>query len=83
MAGVRIYTTPACSYCRRAKQLLEDEGVGYSEIDVTSTEGALEEISALTTQRTFPQIVVGDRAIGGYTELAELAASGALAELLG
>ena len=79
---VRVYTTPACGYCRRAKQLLEEQGVAYREINVASTEGALEEISGLTTQRTFPQIVIGNRAIGGYNELAELVSSDTLRALL-
>ena len=83
MAEVRVYTTPACGYCRRAKALLDEQGVTYREIDVATTEGALEEITALTAQRTFPQIVVADTAIGGYSELSELVRSDRLQELLG
>ncbi|HEY5715642.1 MAG TPA: glutaredoxin domain-containing protein, partial [Psychromonas sp.] len=35
MATVIIYTTPWCPYCVRAKKLLDQKNVSYTEIDVS------------------------------------------------
>ena len=35
MAQVEIYTTSLCPYCARAKRLLGDKGVAFTEIDVS------------------------------------------------
>ena len=40
------------------------------------------ELVALTGQMTFPQIVVGERAIGGFRELLEADRAGTLEDLL-
>ncbi|MFP6625885.1 MAG: glutaredoxin 3 [Deltaproteobacteria bacterium] len=82
-ADIRVYTTPACGYCRRAKQLLEQKGLDYTEIDVSRNEEALAEITALSTQKTFPQIMINGRVIGGYNELANLDSQGQLDALVG
>lgn len=78
MALVRVYTTPTCGSCRRAKRLLEERGIPYDEIDVTEDDarGAL---LARTGRRTVPQIFVGDEEIGGWEALLELDRSGELA----
>ena len=44
MAEVDIYTTPFCGFCYRAKALLEGKGVRFTEIDVTVTPGARDEM---------------------------------------
>jgi glutaredoxin 3 len=40
------------------------------------------DLVALTGQMTFPQIVVGDRSIGGFRELLEAERAGTLEDLL-
>ena len=40
------------------------------------------ELVALTGQMTFPQILVGDRAVGGFRELLEADRAGVLENLL-
>ena len=34
MKPVEIYTTPICGFCHRAKQLLNQKGVDFTEVDV-------------------------------------------------
>ena len=36
MKPVTLYTTPFCGYCRAAKRLLRDKGIGFEEIDVAT-----------------------------------------------
>ena len=83
MNEVTIYTAVPCGYCSAAKSFFSSRGIPYTEVDLT---GRREERLALlrrTGQRTVPQIFIGERHIGGYTELRELASRGELAALLG
>jgi glutaredoxin 3 len=72
MNRVEIYSHQHCSYCHRAKALLEARGISYQEQDVGRDQQLLAEMVQRTGGRTFPQIVINDQPIGGYTELAEL-----------
>jgi glutaredoxin 3 len=80
--GVIVYTTEPCGFCRQAKALLEARGVLYSEINLAKDPTGRADLVALTGQMTFPQIVVGARAIGGFRELLEADRAGALDDLL-
>jgi glutaredoxin 3 len=80
--GVVLYTTDPCGFCRQAKALLQARGVEYHEVNLTKDPGGRSNLVALTGQMTFPQIVVGQRAIGGFRELVEADRAGILDELL-
>lgn len=82
MAEVRIYTTPICPYCVRAKQLLVRKGIDYQEIDVSGSQELRQQLVAQTRQRTVPQIFIGDRHIGGCDDLYALERTGQLDPLL-
>ena len=78
---ITIYTTAWCGYCRAAKQLLEDRGLGYEEIGVDDDPRFRERLRELTGGWTVPQILIGDEPVGGHMELARLARRGDLDEL--
>ena len=80
--GVVLYTTEPCGFCRQAKALLQARGVDYSEVNLAKDPDGRADLVALTGQMTFPQIVVGKRAIGGFRELLEADRDGRLAALL-
>jgi glutaredoxin 3 len=80
--GVTLYTTEPCSFCRQAKALLQSRGVDYSEINLAKDPEGRADLAAFTGQMTFPQIVVGERAIGGFRELIEADRDGCLRDLL-
>jgi glutaredoxin 3 len=80
--GVTLYTTEPCGFCRQAKALLERHGVGYREVNLTKDPVGRADLIALTGQMTFPQVVVGERAIGGFRELLEADREGTLSRLL-
>jgi glutaredoxin 3 len=83
MTDVTIYTTRVCGYCVAAKRLLAARSIPYKELDVTGDDARRAWLVETTGRRTVPQIFIGDRAIGGYDELAALDQSGKLAEMLG
>lgn len=82
MPEVRVYTTRICPYCVRAKQLLTQKGVAYTEIDVSHDAEARQKLVEITRQRTVPQIFIGDRHVGGCDDLYALERAGQLDALL-
>lgn len=81
MATVIIYTTAWCPYCTRAKQLLDNKQVEYTEFDVSESDARAKMVS-LTGGRTVPQILINDQPTGGCDELFALERSGKLDKLL-
>jgi glutaredoxin 3 len=79
---VTLYTTEPCGFCRQAKALLQARGVDYQEVNLAKDPEGRTDLVALTGQMTFPQIVVGRRAIGGFRELLEADRAGTLEDLL-
>ena len=75
---VTIYTKPDCSYCKLAKRLLtKSVSAEIVENEVNTVEQA--EISKVYLRdkyeidvKTWPQIVIDDKYIGGYTELLDI-----------
>lgn len=82
MKKVRIYTTPVCPYCVRAKRLLQKKGVAYEEIDVAGDDAAREQLAERTGLQTVPQIFIGDEHVGGSDDLHALEQAGKLDAML-
>jgi len=69
-----IYSKDFCPYCVMAKKLLDEKSLTYREINIShsnSPEEVLAEIASLTTRKTFPQIVLNGKHVGGYDDLCE------------
>jgi len=83
MKPVRMYTTPICPYCVRAKSLLARKGVAVEEVDVFMDMAARQEMEAKSGgARSVPQIFIGDTHVGGCDELYALEKEGKLDPLL-
>jgi len=82
MRRIRIYTTPICPYCVRAKALLSKKGASFEEIDVLMNRGAREEMERKSGRRSVPQIFIGDVHVGGSDDLHALEREGSLDPLL-
>jgi glutaredoxin 3 len=83
-AEILLYTSPLCTYCRVAKQILERKGAAYTEIDVYTDPQKLEEmIEKARGRKTVPQIFINGRHIGGADDLRALNDAGHLDVLLG
>lgn len=81
--SVIVYSTDRCGYCDRAKALLTVRGLPFEEVLLSrSAEGCAQLAAIAPHGRTFPQIVIHGRVIGGYTELAALDRAGGLVELV-
>jgi len=82
MTQVEIYTKPWCPYCGRAKNLLKQKGVQYTEIDLATDPQRENEMKVRSRQHTVPQIFINGAHLGGSDDLMEAEKSGLLDSLL-
>jgi glutaredoxin 3 len=81
-AAVTLYTTRLCSFCHRAKQLLDSKGAIYVEIAIDQEPQRRLEMMERSGRRTVPQIWIGEEHVGGCDELYLLERQGKLDTLL-
>jgi glutaredoxin 3 len=82
VAKITIYTTEPCSFCTRVKGLLKAHGAEFAEINLSKDPAGRTELVQRTGMMSFPQVLVGDRLLGGFAEVQAAADSGRLEELL-
>ncbi|CAJ0942371.1 unnamed protein product, partial [Mesorhabditis belari] len=78
--SVVMFTKSACSYCVKAKNLLNEQKVDYKEIDFDALkqqnpnehQGLVNGLVYMTKITGVPQIFICGKFIGGFTELSEL-----------
>ena len=66
-----IFTKYRCSYCDRAKTLIEQKGYEYESINIEEDNNIDLLLEKNKYARTMPQIFINDKLIGGYTDLVE------------
>jgi len=82
-ANIEIYTWSRCPFCMRAKALLQEKGVEFTEYCIDGDETAREEMAKRANgRRSLPQIFIDDRHIGGCDDLYALEAQNDLDPLL-
>ncbi len=82
MAKVVMYSKDSCPFCVRAKNLLNQKGVQFEEINLEGKQAELDALKKRTGQMTVPMIFINDKLIGGFSELAALEAKDQLDPLL-
>lgn len=80
--SITIYRTRTCPYCVAAARLLEKRGMAFQEVYLDAKPEERAALQARTGWSTVPMIFVGERFVGGYTDLAALDRSGELARLM-
>ena len=83
MPVVEIYVKSFCSYCWRAKALLDSKGIKFEEISIDfGGPDRQTMIQRANGRTTVPQIFINQRHIGGCDDLLALERSGQLDELI-
>jgi glutaredoxin 3 len=83
MANVEVYSSMLCGFSYRAKKLLEQKGVTFTEIDVLANPSRRAEMIERSGGRTsVPQIFIDGRHIGGCDDLYALDSADKLDALL-
>ena len=84
MTKVKIYTTPYCPFCIKAKRLLMSKNIDFKEIDLSEEPEKFDEmIKKSNGAKTVPQIFVDDTHIRDCDYTHELDNQGKLDKILG
>jgi len=78
---ITVYSTEPCSFCVRAKELLERRKLEFEEINLAKDPAGRAQLVEETGMLSFPQIIVGEVILGGFQQLVEADRTGRLAEL--
>jgi monothiol glutaredoxin len=74
---------PACGFSMRSSAALNALGVRYAALDILPDPRIREQLSAISSWPTIPQLFVDGQLVGGSDIMLEMYESGELAELLG
>ncbi|MBE9192952.1 glutaredoxin 3 [Gloeocapsopsis crepidinum LEGE 06123] len=81
--NIEIYTWSRCPFCIRAKALLKEKDVEFTEYVIDGDEAARSLMAKRANgRRSVPQIFINDNHIGGCDDLYELEFQGKLDQLL-
>jgi glutaredoxin 3 len=65
---VKVYSTPTCPWCKKAKQFLDANGIKYQDLNVAEDKAARDEMINTTHQMAVPTIAVDGEYVIGYNE---------------
>lgn len=83
MPKVDVYSTAWCPFCVRAKMLLQQKGVTFTDLDVERDPSLRQQmVDRAPGSRTVPQIFIDDYHVGGCDQLFALERQGELDSLL-
>ncbi len=84
MAQVELYTKEFCGYCARAKRLLREKGVEFTDYDISfGGPQRAEMLQRANGASTVPQIFIDGVHVGGSDDLMALDRAGKLDPMLG
>jgi len=63
---IKIYSTPTCPYCHKAKDFLKEKKVEFEDIDVMANQEAAHEMIEKSGQMGVPQIEINGKIIVGF-----------------
>lgn len=63
---VKVYSTPTCPYCTMAKNFLRENGVKFTDIDVSVNKAAAAEMVKISGQMGVPVIDIDGKLIVGF-----------------
>ena len=63
---VKVYSTPTCPFCTRAKQFLKDNNVAFEDIDVSESQEVAQEMIDKSGQMGVPVLDIDGEIIVGF-----------------
>ena len=64
-----VYTWSSCSFCRRAKELLQDHGIEYREVVLDGKRDELRRLQEAFGARTMPLVLLDGEHVAGLEAL--------------
>ncbi|MFP4484037.1 MAG: glutaredoxin family protein [Spirochaetota bacterium] len=66
--AVKLYTTPTCTYCRKAKKYFQENRITFTEYDVSKDQRRADEMVKKSGQMGVPVVDVHGRIIVGFNQ---------------
>jgi glutaredoxin-like YruB-family protein len=66
LLNVTVYTTPTCTYCHTAKDLLKRNNISFRDIDVSLDPKAAKDLIMKSGQIGVPVLEINDKIIVGF-----------------
>ena len=64
--NIKVYSTPTCPYCIRAKQFLKDNNIEFEDIDVSADKAAGQKMIEKSGQMGVPVLEIDGEVIVGF-----------------
>ena len=68
MVKVKIYSTPTCPWCKKAKELFKANKIAFKDFDVSSNKKVAKEMIEKSGQQGVPVIDINGDIIIGFDE---------------
>ncbi len=63
---VIMFTTPTCTFCKKAKRYLRERGVPFKDVDVSRDPAAARDMVRRSGQQGVPVIDIGGKIVIGF-----------------
>lgn len=63
---IKIYSTPACPYCKMTKAYLTEKNIKFEDIDVSADQKKAQEMIEKSRQMGVPVIEIDEKIIVGF-----------------
>lgn len=63
-----VFSTPSCSWCKKAKTYLRDKGYRFRDVDISRDQKAAQDLQRRTGAMSVPVILVNNRPIIGFNQ---------------
>ncbi|MDD5679841.1 MAG: glutaredoxin domain-containing protein [Candidatus Omnitrophica bacterium] len=64
--NIKVYSTPTCPFCIRAKQFLKDNNVIFEDIDVSANQDKAQEMMKKSGQMGVPVLDIDGEIVVGF-----------------
>jgi glutaredoxin 3 len=68
MAVVKVYSTPVCPWCTRAKEYLKSKNIAFEDIDVSKDQAKAKEMVKKSGQMGVPVITIDEEVVVGFNQ---------------
>ena len=68
MATVKIYSTPTCPWCKKAKEYFKENNIEFTDVDVSADEAAQKEMIEKSGQMGVPVIEINGKILVGFDQ---------------
>lgn len=63
---VIVFSTPTCSFCKKAKQYLRQNNIHFKDVDVLKDDAAARDMERRSGQRGVPVLDIGGKVVVGF-----------------